>query len=178
MKNISITNVSTEERRKLASDFFSDLWYAPADVFLRMYEVILWKNITLPESTLDIGCGDGSVSKHIFAHLGKLDVGFDLDPTGAEKSGSYKEIVAGDATNMPFEDGRFEVVTSNSTFEHIPDDIAAVAEVARVLKKGGIFYLTVPTPYLKKTIQNIYKDHTAFTVFNDRVAHEHYRTGS
>lgn len=51
-----------------------------------------------------------------------------------------------DATNMPYENQSFDKIFSVSVFEHIPDsgDIEAVKEVARVLKSGGIFVMTLP----------------------------------
>lgn len=56
----------------------------------------------------------------------------------------------GDASNMPFSDGRFDVVAAFSTLEHIPDPVArhkAFVEVARVLKPGGHAVITVPNRF-------------------------------
>jgi SAM-dependent methyltransferase len=51
-----------------------------------------------------------------------------------------------DATTIPYQDDSFDRIFSVSVFEHIPDfgDVDAVKEVARVLKQGGVFVMTLP----------------------------------
>lgn len=49
-----------------------------------------------------------------------------------------------DATKMPFRTGGFDLVICCDTLEHIPDDRAAIAEIHRVLRPGGVAILTVP----------------------------------
>jgi len=49
-----------------------------------------------------------------------------------------------DATDLGFADASFDAVTAISTIEHIEDDQAVIAEIARVLKTGGLAILTVP----------------------------------
>lgn len=48
-----------------------------------------------------------------------------------------------DATRMSFSNGSFDAVVSWSAFEHIDNPKAALAEVARVLRPGGIAYLAI-----------------------------------
>ncbi|OWJ65640.1 class I SAM-dependent methyltransferase [Inquilinus limosus] len=52
--------------------------------------------------------------------------------------------VQADLTALPFADGTFDVVIANHVLEHIPDDAAAIAELARVLRPGGRAVLMVP----------------------------------
>lgn len=47
-----------------------------------------------------------------------------------------------DVTNIPFGDAAFDTVLSLSTVEHVDDDRAALAEMVRVLKPGGLLHLT------------------------------------
>ena len=51
---------------------------------------------------------------------------------------------AGDATRMPFPDDSFDMVIAAEVLEHIPADQAAMTEIARVLRPGGIAAVTVP----------------------------------
>jgi SAM-dependent methyltransferase len=60
-----------------------------------------------------------------------------------------------DILKMPFEDNKFDLLICNHVLEHIPDDMAAMKEIQRVLKKGGIAVLQVPLAYgLETTAEN------------------------
>ncbi len=62
--------------------------------------------------------------------------------------------VAADLTDLPFADGAFDVVLSSHVLEHIPDDRAAIGELARVLRPGGWAVIMVPfDPDLPATIE-------------------------
>ena len=50
----------------------------------------------------------------------------------------------GDATRLPFADATFDRIIASEVLEHIPDDDAAFAELARVLRPGGTLAVTVP----------------------------------
>ena len=106
---------------------------------------------------LDLGCGGG---RHVFASatLGCATVAFDadraevdrvaamlvaLDEAGEIASGSATALV-GDALALPFRDGAFDLVVASEIFEHLIEDEAAFAEVARVLVPGGVLALSVP----------------------------------
>lgn len=49
-----------------------------------------------------------------------------------------------DLTSLEFDDCDFDLLLSNHVLEHIPDDKKAMAEIFRVLKKGGKAIITVP----------------------------------
>jgi SAM-dependent methyltransferase len=53
-------------------------------------------------------------------------------------------VVRGDALRLPFADGAFDRVICAEILEHIRDDRAAMAEVARVVRPGGLVAVTVP----------------------------------
>jgi len=52
--------------------------------------------------------------------------------------------VQGDALALPFPDGTFDRVIASEVLEHIPDDLAAMRELSRVLRPGGTMAVTVP----------------------------------
>jgi SAM-dependent methyltransferase len=56
----------------------------------------------------------------------------------------------GDATKLPFADETFDRVVTSEVLEHIQDDVAAIAELARVLKPGGTLGVTVPSWWPEK----------------------------
>ena len=53
--------------------------------------------------------------------------------------------MVGDALDLPFPDGSFDRIIAAEVLEHIPDDRAAMAEIARVLRPGGRLAIMVPT---------------------------------
>lgn len=61
-----------------------------------------------------------------------------------------------DIHQMPFSDGNFDVVICNHVLEHVADDILAMKEIYRVLKKGGWAILQVPffSPIPEKTFED------------------------
>tara|TARA_R110002049_G_scaffold3795_5_gene27660 strand:- start:138614 stop:139393 length:780 start_codon:yes stop_codon:yes gene_type:complete len=56
-------------------------------------------------------------------------------------------ITKADITNIPFEDNTFDFIICNHVLEHIPDDSLAMAELFRVMKKGGQGIFQVPIDY-------------------------------
>jgi SAM-dependent methyltransferase len=108
---------------------------------------------------LDLGCGAG---RHAFAalRLGAQVVALDTDEgelrqvsgmfaamrtAGEVPGGASAAAVAGDATAMPFPDDCFDRVIAAEVLEHIPADQAAMDEIARVLRPGGLAAVTVPS---------------------------------
>jgi len=53
-------------------------------------------------------------------------------------------MVGGDATAMPFGDEVFDRVIAAEVLEHVPGDQCALAEIARLLRPGGLLAVTVP----------------------------------
>jgi ubiquinone/menaquinone biosynthesis C-methylase UbiE len=54
--------------------------------------------------------------------------------------GSRIELQQIDAKALPFSDGRFDVVMSNSIIHHIPEPMHSLREAARVAKSGGLLF--------------------------------------
>ena len=112
------------------------------------------------DRVLDLGCGFG---RHAFESLrrGAKVVACDMslaelkDVTGMFKAIAVEEAATlpasswgtatnGDATRLPFADASFDRIIASEVLEHVPDDSAAFAELARVLKPGGTIAITVP----------------------------------
>ncbi|RMG87423.1 MAG: methyltransferase domain-containing protein [Bacteroidetes bacterium] len=101
---------------------------------------------------LDIGTGTGVPLFELAHRLGESAhlTGIDLQPAFLERAKWKKsffglenvELVQGDATQLPFEDGTFDLVVSNLGINNFADPERAVAEAFRVLKKGGRLILT------------------------------------
>ncbi len=97
----------------------------------------------------ELGCASGRVLRH-FALQGGFDAwGADINARHTEWIRLFMppEIKAFQNTilpNLPVEDNFFDIVTAFSVFTHIDDlELAWIAEVRRILKPGGVAYLTI-----------------------------------
>jgi len=110
------------------------------------------------DRVLDLGCGAG---RHAFEayRRGAHVVAADLDrkelapvsgmfaamrAEGAAAPLAAAAALAADATNLPFPDNSFDRVIAAEILEHVPRDRGAMAEIARVLRPGGLAAVTVP----------------------------------
>ena len=50
-----------------------------------------------------------------------------------------------DGTVLPFKPASFDAVIAADVLEHIPDDVSALREINRVLKKGGVLFASAPS---------------------------------
>lgn len=99
---------------------------------------------------LDIGCGGGRNIERFAAEIksGKV-VGIDYSDVSVEKSIKLNreaidegkvEVIQGSVSEMPFDDGTFDIVTGFETIYFWPDFINDLKEVNRVLKKDGLVF--------------------------------------
>lgn len=58
-------------------------------------------------------------------------------------------------TDLPFDDGSFDVVISLDVFEHIPDSDAHLREVNRVLRPGGSYLVQTPNKWMNALFETI-----------------------
>ncbi|MDA8130521.1 MAG: methyltransferase domain-containing protein [Elusimicrobia bacterium] len=131
------------------SEFMRHYPANPSQAYWRTIEALLLQEETYPAPLLDLGCGDGSFASVLFGGLGiRPDSACDLHPAktaAAAARNIYPEVLTADILALPYKDASFAAVFSNCVIEHIPDDVAALREAARVLKPGGRFIFTVPS---------------------------------
>jgi len=100
----------------------------------------------LPESAdiVDVGCGTGGNLPMLEA-FGTV-LGVEYSPTGARfaRTRTQCTIVEGSATETSLESEAYDLATMLDVLEHLEDDSAGLAEVHRILKRGGYFVFTVP----------------------------------
>ncbi|HEX4018708.1 MAG TPA: class I SAM-dependent methyltransferase [Frankiaceae bacterium] len=109
--------------------------------------------ITEGDVLLDLGCGAGRHAAEA-CRRGATVVALDMSaPDLKEAADRLGEVdperrrsvpVQGDALRLPFADGTFDRIIAAEVLEHIPADEAAMAELARVLRPGGLVAVTVP----------------------------------
>ncbi len=96
---------------------------------------------------LDAGCGAGKLLKDLSANYDP-SVGVDISPVGLSlcaKRGLGK-LVTGSVSELPFKAECFDAAISLDVIYHmqVPDDRAALKELQRVLKPGGVLVLNLP----------------------------------
>ena len=122
----------------------------PATALWRVYEMeAVWSRAAFRGRVLDLGCGDGTLSRVIFSRFPEATlVGVDIDPADAEAArqlGIYANVHAAAGDAVPEPASSFDAIFSNSVLEHIPTIEPVLAEAARLLRVGGRFVFTVPS---------------------------------
>jgi SAM-dependent methyltransferase len=111
------------------------------------HELLPWAldAVELGDDVLEIGPGFGATTRVLARRAAALTV-LELDERYCEhlrrELAEPVTIVQGDATAMPFDDGRFSAVVCFTMLHHLPSPQAQdslLAEVARVLRPGGLF---------------------------------------
>lgn len=96
---------------------------------------------------LDLGCGPGDGAR-LIASLGGVPVGLDYSEGMVRKARGEPQLVGrllrGDAGHLPFADASFDTVVCTNSFHHYPRHVAALREMRRVLKPGGVLGLVDP----------------------------------
>ncbi len=94
----------------------------------------------------DVGCGTGR-NMQLLERFGDV-VGVEPEGPGlaiCRRRGLGPErVVAGSATQIPYPDASFDLVTAFDVLEHVDDDHEALTEIRRVLRPHGHLLLTVP----------------------------------
>ncbi|MGI9023685.1 MAG: class I SAM-dependent methyltransferase [Acidimicrobiales bacterium] len=127
------------------------------------------------DRVLDLGCGGG---RHAFeAHRRGAHV-VALDRSTSETAGvaglldamrrageapmiALGTAVGGDAVALPFPDDTFDRVVAAEVLEHLGDEGAAMAELARVLRPGGTMAVTVPRWFPEQVCWALAEDYHA-----------------
>lgn len=89
---------------------------------------------------LDVGCGTGSLVRTL------LTLGYDargVDPFVRESGLAEPSFIAGTLERLPWEDATFATLCAFDVLEHVDED-AALREMMRVLRPGGLMLVSVP----------------------------------
>lgn len=121
----------------------SDAFYS--DVY---QQISAWLNVSPGTKALEAGSGAGGFTELLAGVVGPegtvaaLDLTPELLQTARDRveKSPFKDRVTyheGDVERLPFEDGHFDLVWSSRTVHHLPDQLAGMKELRRVLKPGG-----------------------------------------
>lgn len=99
-----------------------------------------------PRRVLDLGCATGAGSKQLARHYRRSRViGLDASFAMLQQLEKGRSLLAkpsalqGDACRMPLQDGSIDLVFANMLLPWIDDYATCLSEIARVLRKDGVF---------------------------------------
>jgi ubiquinone/menaquinone biosynthesis C-methylase UbiE len=119
----------------------------------KMHKEIVRRSVDLalsvhpePAKVLDVGCGTGVLLRDLASRLSDKPelIGIDaarrmIAAAMAAGAGTGTVFEEASVENLPFDDGRFDLVVSTTSFDHWDDQGRGIAECARVLCVGGHF---------------------------------------
>lgn len=100
--------------------------------------------LPVPATILDAGCGSGRMLQELEDYGDVHGADVSAEAAAMARSRGHGEIVHGPLEQLPWDDGRFDLITCLDVLEHLPDEQAALRELARVCRPGGWMVLTVP----------------------------------
>lgn len=143
-KTLDIRALEILQRRYRVNDVNYD--YSPADRLARGKERRAALEAHAPKTkgtSLEIGSADAMTSAEL-ARAGWKATGIDIDITRTDvrATAAGVDIQQMDATRLLFPDLEFDLVFSFNVFEHLPDPASTFSEIVRVLKPGGVAYIS------------------------------------
>jgi len=137
----ALEQVQRESRARLHPSLTNPNW-----LVLRRRRQILEAGLDrLPQqdlSVLDIG-GRLQPYRPLLGARAKRYIAVDLQMTPLVNVGAAAET-------LPFRDEQFDFVICTQVFEYLPDPALAVAEIKRVLRRGGVLFLSAPSVFLRE----------------------------
>jgi len=157
-------NLATEYDRWHQKVFESDPEHA--DEIAPWYDLVLEYLIPVEgKRVLEMACGRGGFSR-LLASRGAAMYGADFSGAAlqiatrknasSERRATGAEFTQADAQRLPFASESFDLVVSCETIEHLSDPQAALREMARVCRRGGLLYLTTPNYFNATGLYHIY----------------------
>lgn len=113
---------------------------------------------------LDVGCGNGRLYQ-LFKDKKVIYIGIDnseklIEIAKKEWERNKAEFLVADILNLPFENESFNIVASIAVLHHLPGHelrFKALKEISRVLKPGGILFLTIWNLWRLKSLPYVIK---------------------
>jgi SAM-dependent methyltransferase len=108
---------------------------------------------------LDVGCGTGGNVVMLNEHGEAYGIDVSKDAVQFCHERGLERVELGAADELPFEGGKFDLVTALDVVEHLDDDLGALKEFHRVVRPGGKILIFVPTFMFLWGIQDDVSNH-------------------
>jgi 2-polyprenyl-6-hydroxyphenyl methylase / 3-demethylubiquinone-9 3-methyltransferase len=128
-------------------DELADEWWRPDGEFAALHWFAASRAEHIPAAPhpdavlVDLACGGGLMAPHV-SPLGYRHIGVDIGVRGLHLAREHGVApVVGSVLAVPLADGCADVVLAGEILEHVADDVAVLAECARLLRPGGTLVL-------------------------------------
>ncbi|MGH9802615.1 MAG: class I SAM-dependent methyltransferase [Blastocatellia bacterium] len=93
---------------------------------------------------LDIGCGTGATMDHLRKYGEVQGIDLAMIPLSFSRRRGHERTMCASATELPFADETFDLLTALDVIEHLDDDVKGLSEIRRVLKPNAPAVIYVP----------------------------------
>lgn len=139
----------SDRARGIASATYERIYARDAELGTltrRSYEAVLdaFEPLRRTGRIVDVGCGAGGFVA-VAEGRGWDAIGTEAAPgAGSLAAGSGARVVIGPEASRELPDGSADVVTAWEVIEHVDDPVGLLRECHRLLRRGGLVYLTTP----------------------------------
>lgn len=126
---------------------------------IKIFDCIISKYSKKGADILDIGCGVGTNYEMLGRHGNVSCLEYSRYAIDYCRQCGMNNVVEGGINSIPYGDNSFDVVTAFDVIEHVEDDKAAVSEMIRVCKNGGIIVITVPAYMFLWSYNDVFNHH-------------------
>lgn len=128
---------------------------------------------------MDIGCNNGLITIAFGKNLGlenKQIFGIDVNNFGEQqiKPISGFEFTYYDGYNIPFEDNTFDLITCSMVLHHVKYQHILLAEIRRVMKPAGIFFIKEHNCYDDNLYWLILLEHLLYDVLDHHIGYDEF----
>jgi ubiquinone/menaquinone biosynthesis C-methylase UbiE len=168
MDKVKVVDNNPFEDTKVAREWINSVEnesgsYRDTEVYPRLGK---WINEAVQNNAIvvDIGSGQGVCSEHLAGFSGNyigIEPSEDLTARAQQLYGDNRQMrfVIGDANNLPIDDESIDAGFSIMVWFHIKDIRKASAELSRILKLGGKFFIVTANPNALKIWRSFYFDY-------------------
>ena len=157
----TLPRLNTQGAEKFYTEYYEDVYGPSADVSMQFTHSV-YDSGPLPrdfrraqavrkrqphgKTLLDVGCSTGGFLLAAMVD-GWQASGVELSSSAAETATRLTgaTVYQGSLEQSPFTEGQFDVITMFALIEHLPDPLATLQHAAKLLKRGGILVLQVPS---------------------------------
>jgi len=166
------------DREGYHGDRHLDWWLSGLHDFLKVHQASEQHGLGLApgDRVFELGCASGRVLRHFSAQRAQLQTwGSDISLRHVEwvrqhLSSSIKIFQNTVLPHLPLEDNFFSVVSAFSVFSHIDEfELSWLAELRRILKPGGIAYLTIHSEHTWQNMSPEWPIYAALMHMRDQI---------